>query len=574
MTQQPDYDSKYFYAMSKRRAVMVNALGYLGLVSLGFLSVGFIHFLRISEVVAVIFAPLLVLIVVFHAIQFWLMARFSGFDVERHKRRVQLFVSKYKKPPVAVLIPVAGESIDVVAKTVAAAMAIEYKNFAVFILDDSKHKIYQALAAQLGCNYIRRDNPAEHKKAGNLNHALQQTPDFEQYLVLDADFRARPEIINELVCYTGADVGIVQSPQHFELSQRVYKRSKIEYGAAYIQRDFYRITQVARDRYGAAICVGTNALYSRAALLQVGGYEGVGRKEWGHSEDVNTGLKIINSYNPAGKRYRIRYVPIQLAMGDCPDNHHSFYKQQNRWCSGSIQLLFSNKTVRSAHLSLAQKLCYFSNAAYYLYSIGILMTPLYLIILASVVHEPSWVYTLFFIPMLLVNHILTPLIVSKSPRPFAVGIVVLSNAYTFMQAMFLIILRRPLGWDATGNKSRAKSLHFTVFKLMASFIFMAVYLSTLSILIINNNIGFNPSIFVVGLFLWAFVQNLNFVVYTLTHDLKLRTMHLDRKLYAAVLIVTLAFASLAWSYDFGSRSDIVFKDNQFSVVADELSSLN
>src|SRR5258708_2487014 len=110
-----------------------------------------------------------------------------------------------------------------------------------------------------------------------MNHAIKLIKGYDYILVLDADFQARSEILRELVPYTGSDVGIVQSPQHFPLDKIAHARSKIEYGAAYIQQDFYRITQVARNRFGAAICVGTSALYSVEALKRVGGYEGVGQ---------------------------------------------------------------------------------------------------------------------------------------------------------------------------------------------------------------------------------------------------------------------------------------------------------
>lgn len=34
---------------------------------------------------------------------------------------------------------------------------------------------------------------------------------------------------------------------------------------------FYRMNQTARDRWGGAICVGTNAVYRREAFEAVGG---------------------------------------------------------------------------------------------------------------------------------------------------------------------------------------------------------------------------------------------------------------------------------------------------------------
>ena len=86
--------------------------------------------------------------------------------------------------------------------------------------------------------------------------------------------------------------------------------------------------QPARDAVDAAICVGTNAVYRRSALDEVGGFAQIG-----HSEDVHTGVKLAK----AG--YRTRYVPVNLAKGMCPDTFDGFVNQQYRWCTGSMSLL-------------------------------------------------------------------------------------------------------------------------------------------------------------------------------------------------------------------------------------------
>src|SRR2546425_13369457 len=63
-------------------------------------------------------------------------------------------------------------------------------------------------------------------------------------------------------------IAIVQTPQFFRASAA---QTWIENSAGAIQEVFYRSIQVARDRFGAAICVGTSAVYRRAALEPQGG---------------------------------------------------------------------------------------------------------------------------------------------------------------------------------------------------------------------------------------------------------------------------------------------------------------
>ena len=83
---------------------------------------------------------------------------------------------------------------------------------------------------------------------------------------------------------------------------------------------FYRSIQVSRDRFDAAICVGTSAVYRRAALQPEGGPTLIP-----YAEDVHTGLDV----RKAG--WSMVYLPIVLSTGICPNNFDAFVRQQYRW---------------------------------------------------------------------------------------------------------------------------------------------------------------------------------------------------------------------------------------------------
>ncbi len=87
---------------------------------------------------------------------------------------------------------------------------------------------------------------------------------------------------------------------------------------------------MSRDRFGAAICVGTSAVYRRAALEPQGGPTLIP-----YAEDVHTGLDV----RLAG--WSVRYVPVLLSTGICPDNLDAFVRQQYRWCTGNAGIVFS-----------------------------------------------------------------------------------------------------------------------------------------------------------------------------------------------------------------------------------------
>lgn len=561
-----DYkDSKYAYALTEGDAHTVRTIGLLGIFFTISLAAGCCLFAFQSWLTAVLFVPFFFIVIVYNLLDAVILAQYPGFSIATHRRTVAHFRSGNVFPKVAVMIPAAGEDVQIVQKTVAGAVAIDYPNFTAFLLDDSKEAIYHDMVAANGATYFRRQRTGYHKKAGNLNALLNKLEGqaYDYVLVLDADFVPDKDILNELVPYASPNVGIVQSPQHFAMTKEVYQRSKFEYGAAMIQRDFYRITQTARNELHGAICVGTNALYSIEALRKVGGYEGVGRKEWGHSEDVNTGLKMINTTNGLGQRYRIQYIPVRLATGICPDDHLSFYKQQNRWATGSMQLIFSRKTLFSPHLTPRQKICYLANSAYYFYTIALLASPLQLLVLLVADHPFDWQSTLLFLPSLLLTTVLAPYMLRRQIRPVASSLVVLSNAYTFAQALYLLAIKRPLGWEATGaTGAKKRNVRFTQFKIFSSLFFIGIYVSVFVALIINQSLQLTPSLIICALFLIAFVSHLIYLHYMLASRLTRKQLFTDRHtyMYAAILLI-IGFATSA-SVMAASTYDIKISGNK------------
>src|SRR5260370_3114193 len=129
-----------------------------------------------------------------------------------------------------------------------------------YVLDDGDDPEAARLAAEFGFSYWVRPQPGEHKKSGNLRYAFTRTQG-EFIVILDADFAPRRDFLAETLPYMSDPViAIVQTPQYFRGSRR---QTWIERSAGAIQEVFYRSVQVARDRFGEAICVGTSAVYRR-----------------------------------------------------------------------------------------------------------------------------------------------------------------------------------------------------------------------------------------------------------------------------------------------------------------------
>ncbi|HSX17674.1 MAG TPA: glycosyltransferase [Patescibacteria group bacterium] len=493
---------KYEYVIEKDQAWIVRLMGLLGLASALCLGFGYYRFIRVEALLIVLSLPFLIVFVYF-VVGAILQLFYPGFDSHRHATFVRNYwLAHTDGPRIAVFIPAAGEPVTVVGATAGAAAAMHYANKRVYILDDTPAGIYRETAKTHGVEYIHRPHSGQGKKSGNLNYALQHTPDTDHVLVLDADFVPRAEMLHEVIPYTASDIAIIQTPQHFVTSKEIFKKSKIQYGAAFVQREFYRLTQVGRNRFGSAICVGTNALYNRRALDNVGGYA-----EVDHSEDVNTGLKMLNFVRDNGEPYRIRYLPVQLATGECPDTYYSFYKQQSRWATGSFRLVFSRRTMFSRVIRPTQKLIYFSNCLYYLYTICILAMPLQLLGLALTKHANyQWVYLYAFIPQIIMRLVVTPYVFRQERKRLATIIVTMATAYTFVQALYLLITKRPLGWEATGVTHGPKHNRFQELKIFSAFYFIVIYAGTLSVAILNEAMGRQTALFLQLLFVAALLS--------------------------------------------------------------------
>ena len=259
-----------------------------------------------------VIAPFIIYFTVYQFLSFGFNLFYKRFDLKKHWALLETFWSEHlEEPSVDIFLPICGEDMEILLHTWESVSRLKYGNKKVYVLDDSKEDCdkHEAIAKQYGFHYFERPNKGETKKAGNLKYGYQHT-DREFIAIFDADFAPHPDFLHDLLPYmSDPKVGIVQSPQYFETTERINMRSALEYGSAYVQECFYRFIEVVRDRFNATVCCGTCAIYRRAALDEIGGTVQVG-----HSEDQRTGFALQS------RGWIVRYVPIILAVGLCPDN--------------------------------------------------------------------------------------------------------------------------------------------------------------------------------------------------------------------------------------------------------------
>jgi hypothetical protein len=209
----------------------------------------------------------------------------KDWDYDTHRLHVERHpIADETAPTVDVYLPCCSEPIEIIENTYKHIIQLDWPRLKlqVYVLDDGNQDAVRALAQAYGFNYIVRDDRPRLRKAGNLRWAFARTQG-DYFAIFDADFCPRPDFLRELVVEHMADdkTAIVQSPQFFRVTDG---QTWVEQGAGATQELFYRVVQVNRNKWGASICVGSNAVYRRAALEAVGG-----TAEIGFSEDVHTG---------------------------------------------------------------------------------------------------------------------------------------------------------------------------------------------------------------------------------------------------------------------------------------------
>jgi len=275
------------------------------------------------------FAVYTLIYLVYQAIS--LPVNFMGpsFDLTAHDLRVMTWRPQ-RYPSADVFLPICGEPIAVLRNTwlgVTELRAAYPGRLTVNVLDDGPSDEAAEMADAFGFTYARRPNIRQFKKTGNLKYGFERTRG-EYIVIFDADFRPRSDFLAETLPYMDdAEIGIVQTPQFFRVRRQ---QTWVERAAGATLEVFYRTVQVSRNRFGSALCVGSNAVYRRTALLPEGGFTMIP-----YAEDSHTGLDM--RYHG----WQLIYLPVPLAAGVCPATIDQYMRQQYRWCCGATSLIFT-----------------------------------------------------------------------------------------------------------------------------------------------------------------------------------------------------------------------------------------
>jgi cellulose synthase (UDP-forming) len=275
----------------------------------------------------------------FQAIGFWWTCS--------HQRLRGGLMPRGEPPEVDVLIPVYDEPASVVEPTLAAANALRGADVTVWLLDDGARSEMAVLAGRYGAEYLRRRRRTG-AKAGNLNHALARS-DAPYVVVLDCDHVPHADFLERTLGHVEEpDVAFVQTPQYYANAAG----SPVCTAAAAQQNLFFGPIARGKDGMGAMMCCGTNVLFRRAALDEVGGFP-----EASLTEDFLLSIRLQE------RGWKSAYVSEVVASGLGPEDMASYVSQQQRWARGCLSAIPS---VLRSHLPWRLRLQYLLSATYFL----------------------------------------------------------------------------------------------------------------------------------------------------------------------------------------------------------------
>ncbi|MFP7760057.1 glycosyltransferase [Marisediminicola sp. LYQ134] len=373
---------------------------------------------------------------------------------------------------VDVFITTYGEDPAVIRRTVTAALAMRGKH-ATWVLDDGRSDEVRDLAAELGARYVRRLS-SNGAKAGNVNHALSISKG-DYFAIFDADFVPDPEFLVETVpFFVDRKVAFVQTPQTYGNLHNVISK-----GAGYMQAMFYRFIQPGRNRFNAAFCVGTNVIFRRTAIDEVGGMYTDSK-----SEDVWTSLMLHE------RGWRTIFIPMTLAVGDAPDTVEAYTKQQLRWATGGFEILLRHNPLSPKRkLTLDQRLQYVVTASFYLTGICplllLLVPPMEIFFDLRPMNISTTVVTwmLYYAGF----YVLQIVLAFYTMGSFRWETLMLATASfpIYVAALINVIVGKEQKWNATGDKSKASS----PFNFMIPQVLFFVFLLLTSVVAVWRDLG-------------------------------------------------------------------------------------
>ncbi|MGA3410007.1 glycosyltransferase family 2 protein [Lactiplantibacillus pentosus] len=394
-------------------------------------------------------------------------------------------------PAVDLIIVTHNEEVALLRKTVNAATFIDYpdqQKLNIVIADDQNRPEVHALAREYGVQWIgMTDN--HHAKSGNINHALAQLH-APLFAIFDTDMIPFSGFLTDTVPlftqnfrdranqdHAVKPLGFVQTPQSF-YNADIFQFNLFSEKIIPNEQDFFsRDVNVLNGSNETALFTGSNALFLREAVDQVGGFPTNTL-----TEDFQLGAEI----NIAG--YTSLATSKPQSSGITPIDLKGVIKQRTRWARGVI------RSCRNLHIFLNPKLSFKNkliliNSYLYWWSfarrmIYIIAPILYALFQIQVVKANFWVLMIIWAPgYFLLHYVLKD--TSDAIRNERWGEI---QETFFAPYLFIPVILETLGIRAKKFKVTDKNTSFSFRDKLYILPYLALWLITL-VAIIKFNYG-------------------------------------------------------------------------------------
>ena len=238
------------------------------------------------------------------------------------------------KPDVAVLIPAYNEE-KVIERTVRAALASDYPNLRVIVIDDgSKDKTLEvaqaAFAREEMTGQVLILTKPNSGKADALNFGLEHLRDEEIFVGIDADTMIARDAISRLVPhFLNPQVGAVAG--NAKVGNRVNLWTRWQALEYITSQNFERR---ALNTLGAVSVVpGAIGAWRTSAVREAGAY---------HTDTVAEDADLTMALLERG--YRVEYEDRALAYTEAPVNANGLMRQRFRWSFGILQSVWKHRS--------------------------------------------------------------------------------------------------------------------------------------------------------------------------------------------------------------------------------------
>ncbi len=372
-------------------------------------------------------------------------------------------------PELAVIVAAHNEPLWLIEETLTCFYNLTYPNKRIFLLDDTRYappeqrtpetieyrQQIEALCQRIGVHLFRR--PWRGAKAGMINDFLaflnDQPPagfeftrsplddapfDVDYVAVFDADMNPLPEFAEPLIAQLESepDLAFIQTPQYYSN----FEGNRVARAAGMQQAIFYEYICEGKSTQDAMFCCGTNVIFRRAALDDVGGFD-----ESSVTEDFATSLRFH------ARGWRSAYINRLSAFGQGPQDLGGYFKQQFRWALGTVGLfrtILGTMIRAPRQLSAAKWWEYTLSGTHYfvgwVFLILVLSPALFLLLGVPSFLARADLYLLFFFPYIVLTVTLFSFAMSQRKyrlRELVGGIVLQATAFpVYMKASLLGIL--------------------------------------------------------------------------------------------------------------------------------------